>query len=81
MKHYQTLAIYKSSKGDKYYTVKIDQDGGLSCNCPVWIYHPVNGHRGCKHLALAREEFGDKIEAVRQHGLSVVESPFLPADY
>lgn len=81
MKHYRTLAIYKSSRGDKYYTVKITDDGSLSCSCPQWIFRPQNGHRNCKHLILAREEFGDTIEAVRQHGLSVVESPFVPADY
>lgn len=79
-KQYRTLGFYKSSKGG-YYTVKVDQDGGLSCNCPVWIYHPVNGHRDCMHLALAREEFGDKIQAVKDYGLSAIESPFLPVDY
>jgi len=81
MKYYRTLAFYKSSKGDKYYTVKIDQDGGLSCDCPSWIYRPQNGHRICKHTILAREEFGDLICQVKEHGLSVVESPFVPADY
>lgn len=80
MKHYRTLAVYRSSKGDRHYTVKIDQDAGLSCDCPSWIYKR-NGQRNCKHLILAREEFGDTIEAVRQHGLSAVESPFLPVDY
>lgn len=81
MRYYRTLAFYRSSKGDKHYTVKIDQDSGLSCNCPQWIYRPVNGQRGCRHTVLAREEFARTIEAVREHGLSIVESPFVPIDY
>lgn len=76
-KQYYTLATYQRSKGDGYWQVKIDQDGFLSCNCPSWIYK-VNGQRNCKHLTLAREEFGDKIEAVKQYGLSEVASPVLP---
>lgn len=79
-RYYRTLAFYRSSKGDKYYTVKVDQEGGLSCSCLAWIYKR-NGQRVCKHIILAREEFGYAISQVKEHGLSAVESPFLPADY
>lgn len=79
-RYYRTLAFYRSSKGG-YWTVKIDQEGGLSCNCPKWLYRPENGQRVCKHIILAREEFAYAISQVKEHGLSVVESPFVPVDY
>jgi hypothetical protein len=73
MKTYKTLAFYPP------YTVKIDQDGNLSCSCPVWIYHPVNRIRCCKHTIAAREEFADRIQAVKDRGLRAIESPLVPS--
>lgn len=79
---YRTLAYYPSkTEANKYYVVKINEEGALSCSCPGWIYRPNNGQRSCKHIILAREEFGDIICQVKEHGLSIVESPFVPADY
>jgi hypothetical protein len=71
MKHYRTVARYRKSKGDGYWTVKIDENGCLSCNCPSWIYK-VGGQRNCQHLILAREEFGYLQDQVREHGLDMV---------
>lgn len=67
MKHYRTLAFYPSSKGDKHYTVKIDEEGNLSCDCPGWIYsyHRNGGVRTCKHVIAAREEFSEIIKEVK----------------
>lgn len=74
MRHYKTLAFYKSSKRDTCYTVKIDQDGNLSCNCPKWLYPKKGQPRFCRHTILAREEFGDTISDVKEYGLWEVES-------
>jgi hypothetical protein len=42
---------FKSSKGDKTYTVKYNIHGALSCDC--WGYI---GHRKCKHIKNVKEK-------------------------
>jgi hypothetical protein len=77
-KIYKTLAYYKASDTIKRDgVVKIDQAGNISCNCPVWIFHLVNGLRSCEHTIAAREDFGDKIQAVKDYGLCSMESPLV----
>ena len=41
---------FKSESSDKTYTVKINAQGNLSCNC--WGYI---GHRSCKHVKQVKE--------------------------
>ena len=36
---------YDSSSSSRVYTVRLNKDGSLSCNCPSWIYR-----RTCKHI-------------------------------
>jgi hypothetical protein len=72
-KIYKTLAYYKASNNIKRDgIVKIDQDGNLSCNCDVWIYNPVNGVRNCEHIVLAKEDFRDQIQIVKDYGLFAI---------
>lgn len=40
----------KSSAG-KFYTVKRDQNGNLSCDCMAWRFKKPNQERDCKHIA------------------------------
>ena len=57
-KTYRTIATFRSkSHSDKVYTVKVDEVGRLSCNCPQWVYHPVKGVRDCYHVRVAKTEF------------------------
>lgn len=46
--NYMEIATFPSSKGDKTYTVKMNNKGELSCDCPSWIYNQ-RGNRSCKH--------------------------------
>ena len=53
---YTEVATFPSSKGDKVYTVKLNQQTGrLSCDCPAWIFNH-RGDRTCKHT--------DRVQAV-----------------
>jgi predicted nucleic acid-binding Zn finger protein len=56
-KQYQVVAQYPKSKGDGYWTVKVDEEGNLSCDCPSWLYGiKRTGARGCKHTEQAEAE-------------------------
>ena len=49
-KSYQPVAEYPSaSNPGKVYTVSVDDEGNLSCNCKAWVFKkgPV---RTCKHV-------------------------------
>ena len=49
-KQYQFMYQVKShSNPNKMYTIKIDERGFLSCNCPSWIYNQRRD-RTCKHI-------------------------------
>lgn len=52
-KTYRAVETFESkSRPGKFYTVKVDESGNLSCDCPSWIFqskNPLNGERGCKH--------------------------------
>jgi len=56
---YNFFAEVPSSSGRRNYTIKVDQNGLFSCNCPSWIYNQ-RGNRTCKH-----------IDALRRDGLTV----------
>ncbi|MDP2662041.1 MAG: hypothetical protein Q8R28_15055 [Dehalococcoidia bacterium] len=49
-KTYAEVATYpsKSSKNGKVYTVKVDEAGVLSCDCPAWVFN-THGDRTCYH--------------------------------
>lgn len=48
---YRPIARFQSnSDPDRFYMVKMDEVGYLSCNCPGWIYMK-NGNRTCKHVS------------------------------
>ena len=55
-KVYRTIATFDSkSKPGKVYTVKVDETGALSCDCPKWIF--VKGEvRDCYHVRVVRSE-------------------------
>ena len=70
---YRTVTFYASSKGDRYYTVKVNMETGrLSCDCPCWIFNH-RGDRTCKHTDRAYDEHD-----VDQILLGRVPSPVLP---
>ncbi len=49
-KQYTSVATFESrSRPGKFYEVKEDEAGNLSCNCPAWIYK-ANGRRMCRHV-------------------------------
>jgi predicted nucleic acid-binding Zn finger protein len=54
MKVYEYVTTIRSmTKPDKFYTIKLDENKKLSCNCPSWVFaHEVNskGDRMCKHI-------------------------------
>lgn len=41
----------------KFYTVKQNDQGDLSCDCKIWIYNK-RGDRTCKHTEMVQEEHG-----------------------
>jgi len=54
---YRTIAQYRSPKGDREYTVKLNlQSGRLTCDCPIWIYN-VQRNRSCPHTDKVYKEF------------------------
>ena len=56
---YRTVAEFPSkSKPGKYYTVKIDDLGQLSCNCPAWVFKK-GGARTCPHVLEVRESMSN----------------------
>jgi len=49
-KVYILVATFESkSRPGRFYEVKKDGQGNLSCNCPAWIYK-ANGRRTCWHV-------------------------------
>lgn len=51
MKKFAFVRRFKSSSSDRWYTVKLNREtGGLSCNCPGWIFQRRGQPRTCKHL-------------------------------
>jgi len=55
MKTYQIVAEFESeSEPNRKYTVKVDEMGNLSCNCPAWIYK-AGGVRHCKHIEMVKQ--------------------------
>lgn len=50
MKYYNFVTkVQSKSNPDKVYTVKLRNDGLLTCNCPAWIYN-IRRDRTCKHV-------------------------------
>lgn len=49
-KNYTPVATYPSSSNpNKTYTVSVDEEGNLSCNCPAWTFKRGDV-RTCKHV-------------------------------
>jgi len=38
MSEWKAVWGYESSSSSRIYTVRLNKDGNLSCNCPSWIY-------------------------------------------
>lgn len=49
MKTYTEVAQFPSSNYSKTYTVKRDEEGALSCDCPAWTFKK-QAARTCKHV-------------------------------
>ena len=47
--NYREIARFPSSSSSKVYTVKEDEDGNLSCDCPAWRFKKPGQERNCKH--------------------------------
>ena len=63
-KNYTPVATYPSSSNpNKTYTVSVDEQGNLSCNCPAWTFKKGDV-RTCKH-----------VEAYQRNGGEVVPAP------
>jgi hypothetical protein len=41
-----------SSRGTTTYEVTLWSDGGLTCNCPGWVFKRAGAERECKHTRL-----------------------------
>lgn len=49
-KVYREVARFPSgSSAGKFYTVKADEEGNLSCDCPAWRFKKPDRERSCKH--------------------------------
>jgi hypothetical protein len=77
---------FLSSAGTTTYETQLHEDGVLTCNCPGWVRHVVNGKRACKHV---REVFSVAsliMDGVRQpefiksaaHSQIIAEKVFTP---
>jgi len=49
---YREIARFPSSSSSKVYTVKEDEDGNLSCDCPAWRFKKPGQERNCKHTKM-----------------------------
>ena len=68
-KVYRTIATFDSkSKPGKVYTVKVDEAGNLSCDCPKWIFSK-GGIRDCYHVRVVKSEM--KNSRTRKNSLIV----------
>ncbi len=47
--------VPSESNPNKVYTIKIDDDGLLTCNCPSWIFNQRRD-RTCKHIDTLRSK-------------------------
>ena len=47
---YTEVAQFPSSSSSKIYTVKRDENGELSCDCPAWRFKKGDKPRSCKHV-------------------------------
>lgn len=47
---YTEVAQFPSSSSSKIYTIKRDEDGNLSCDCPAWRFKKGDKPRTCKHV-------------------------------
>ena len=60
-KVYKVVATFVSkSKPGTYYTVKMDEEGILSCNCPTWVFKRW-GIRDCPHIRIVKTEVLPKV--------------------
>lgn len=50
-KTYTEVATFDSKSSSATYTVKIDETGALSCDCPAWKFTKAGKPRGCKHVS------------------------------
>jgi hypothetical protein len=54
MKEYNFICnVPSKSNPRKTYTIKVDENGLFSCNCPSWIFNQ-RGNRTCKHIDALR---------------------------
>ena len=66
---YRTVATFPSkTTPGKVYTVKVDERGGLSCNCPRWIF-ARDGMRTCPHIQALKNPKPTKVFAGREYKL------------
>lgn len=49
MRYNFVAEVQSDSNPDKMYTIKMQQDGMLTCNCPSWIFNQRR-NRTCKHI-------------------------------
>jgi len=47
------LDIPSESKPDKTYSIKMDEQGNLTCPCPIWVFNR-RGNRTCKHTDIVK---------------------------
>lgn len=73
-KVYQRITTFPSkSKPGKVYTVKMDEEGNLSCNCPAWIYPKKGRARDCYHVRVVRSEMRNPVSLYQSfHGVAPV---------
>jgi len=46
---YNFVTTVKSKSSNREYSIKMKENGLLTCNCPSWIYNQ-RGNRTCKHI-------------------------------
>ena len=64
MKEYNFLTeVPSKSNPNKHYTIKVDESGLFSCNCPSWIFNQ-RGNRTCKHIDALRGEDNSTLDGV-----------------
>lgn len=56
MKQYNFLTeVPSKSNPNRHYTIKVDESGMFSCNCPSWIFN-TRRNRTCKHIDSLRTD-------------------------
>ena len=62
-KSYREVARFPSkSNPSKEYTVNVDENGELSCNCPAWTFKKGD-ERTCKHVQAAEAGVSSPVPA------------------